>query len=319
MRRHFLGQLIGGVIVAGPMRAFAQGGEKPVVGLLLSGSETSYFSLDGLRAELRDTGAVLEVRAADGRYERLPALAAELVSLPSSVIVALSLPAALAAKGATRTIPVVFTSGADPVAFGLVASLSRPGGNLTGFTNYFGALGAKRLELLRELVPNVGVIAILVNPDNANARDHVDAIQSAARTLGQTTTVASATSETEIDAAFVRLSQERVRALLVSDDPAYFAKAKLLVGLAERHRIPAIYHASDFVAAGGLISYGADVSEGARVVRAYTARILRGARPGDLPVQQPSRFKLNVNLKTAKALGLTIPPTILARAYEVIE
>jgi len=293
--------------------------------VLLAGTTTNYYSVDELRAVLRESGfrdgenVALQVRAADGHYERLPGLANELVALPARVIVAFALPAALAAKAATQTIPIVFTSGADPVAFGLVPSLSRPGGNLTGFSNYFGSLGAKRLELLRELVPTAGVIGILVNPSNANATEHTEGLRAAARALGQSISVVQADTDAEIEAAFAAFAREQVGALLISDDPAYIAKAKLLVGLAARYAFPTIYHTSEFTAAGGLISYGARISDGVRVVGSYVARILRGARPGDLPVQQPDKFYLAINITTARSLKLVVPPAILARADEVIE
>jgi putative tryptophan/tyrosine transport system substrate-binding protein len=325
MRRRAFSLLAGGLLVAGPSRARAQARDVAIIGVLLAGTTTNYYSIDQLRAVLRESGftdgenVTLQIRAADGHYERLPALANELVAMPARVIVAFALPAALAAKAATQTIPVVFTSGADPVAFGLVPSLSRPGGNLTGFSNYFGSLGAKRLELLRELVPAAGVVGILVNPSNANASEHTEGLRAAARVLGQPISVIQADSDAEIEAAFAAFTRERVGALLISDDPAYIAKAKLLVGLVARYAFPTIYHTSEFTAAGGLISYGARISDGVRVVGAYVARILRGARPGDLPVQQPDKFYLAVNIRTARSLNLVVPPAVLARADEVIE
>jgi putative ABC transport system substrate-binding protein len=325
MRRRAFSLLAGGLLAAGPSRVRAQARDVPIIGVLLAGTTLNYYSIDQLRAVLRESGftdgenVTLQIRAADGLYERLPALANELVALPARVIVAFALPAALAAKAATQTIPIVFTSGADPVAFGLVPSLSRPGGNLTGFTNYFGALGAKRLELLRELVPTAGVVGILVNPTNANATKHTEDLQAAARALGQAISVAQADSDAGIEAAFAAFVRERVTALLVSDDPAYASKAKLIVGLAARDALPAIYHSSEFTAVGGLISYGAKVSDGIKVAGSYVARILRGARPGDLPVQQPDKFYLAVNIRTARSLNLVVPPAILARADEVIE
>jgi len=325
MRRRAFSLLAGGLFAAGPLGARAQAPDVPIIGVLLAGTTTNYYSIDQLRAVLREAGfrdgdnIALQVRAADGHYERLPGLANELVALPARVIVAFALPAALAAKAATQTIPIVFTSGADPVAFGLVPSLSRPRGNLTGFSNYFGSLGAKRLELLRELVPTAGVVGILVNPSNANATEHTEGLRAAARALGQPISVAQADSDAEIEGAFAAFARERVGALLISDDPAYIAKAKLLVGLVARYAIPTIYHTSEFTAAGGLISYGARISDGVRVVGSYVARILRGARPGDLPVQQPDKFYLAVNIRTARSLNLVVPPAILARADEVIE
>jgi putative tryptophan/tyrosine transport system substrate-binding protein len=325
MRRRAFSLLAGGLFAAGPLRARAQARDVPIIGVLLSGAAENYYSIQELRTTLRQAGfregenVALQIRAADGRYERLPGFANELVAMPASVIIAFSLPAALAAKAATQTIPIVFTSGADPVAFGLVPSLSRPGGNLTGFTNYFGAFGAKRLELLRELVPTAVVAGILVNPTNANATKHTEDLRAAARALGQAISVAQADSDAEIEAAFAAFARERVAALLVSDDPAYAAKAKLMVGLAARGALPAIYHSTEFTTVGGLISYGAKVSDGIKVAGAYVARILRGARPGDLPVQQPDKFYLAINIRTARSLNLVVPPAILARADEVIE
>jgi putative ABC transport system substrate-binding protein len=325
MRRRAFSFLAGGLLAVGPLRARAQARDVPIIGVLLAGATENYYSIDEFRTVLRDSGfrdgdnIALTIRAADGHYERLPAFANELVAMPARVIVAFALPAALAAKAATQTIPVVFTSGADPVAFGLVPSLSRPGGNLTGFSNYYGSLGAKRLELLRELVPTASVVGILVNPSNANAAEHTEGLRAAARALGQAISVVQANSDAEIEAAFAAFARERVGALLVSDDPAYIAKPKLFVGLAARHALPTIYHTSQFTAVGGLISYGANISDGVKVAGTYVARILRGARPGDLPVQQPDKFYLAVNIRTARSLNLVVPPAILARADEVIE
>ena len=322
MKRRFFTGLAGGLVMAGPAAALAQARDVPIVGVLLSSAVGGYYSTDELGAAIREGGIAdtrLEVRAAAGQYERLPGLARDLVVLPAREIVALSLPSALAAKAATSTIPIVFTSGADPVALGLVPNLNRPGGNLTGFTNHFGPLGGKRLELLRELAPKGSTIGVLINPDNPNAAEHLQTLQAAARELGQPIRVVQAGSETDIAAGFASFAREGVAAVLVSDDPFYAGRAKLIVGEAARHRLPAIYHSSEFTNAGGLMSYGARISDGVRVAGLYAARILRGARPGDLPVQQPSKFYLVINVGTARALGLGMPPALLARADEVID
>lgn len=315
---------LGAAIAGIPARALAQTRDIPLVGLLISGAATGYYSTAQFRDEMtasgRGEGSVdLEVRAADGQYDRLPGLARELLQRGAKVIVAFGLPAALAAKGETQTVPIVFTSGADPVAMGLASSLGRPGSNLTGFTNYFGQIGAKRFELLCELVPKAGTFGVLVNPVNANAHDHVANVVAAARALGRTAIVENGSSDAEISAAFARLAAAHVDALYVSDDPSYAAKVKLLVGLAARHSLPTSYHSGEFTAAGGLMSYGARVSDAVRIAALYTVRILKGERPGDLPVQQPEKFYLSINLKTARALGLAVPPLLLARADEVIE
>lgn len=322
MRRRLFTALAGGVVMAGAARARGQGRDTPVVGVLLSGASDGYYSTDELGAAIREGGVAdvrLEVRAAAGQYERLPGLANELVALPVRVIVAFSLPAALAAKAATKAIPIVFTSGADPVAFGLVPNLNRPGGNLTGFTNHFGPLGAKRLELLRELAPKVGTVGVMINPDNPNASEHLQTVQMAARGLGLEIRVVRANSEAEIAAGFAQFAREGAGAVLVSDDPAYVGKAKTIVGEAARQRLPAIYHSSEFTAVGGLMSYGAKIADGVKVAGAYAARILRGAKAADLPVQQPAKFHLVINVGTARTLGLVVPAALLARADEVID
>jgi putative ABC transport system substrate-binding protein len=261
-----------------------------------------------------------EYRWAEGHYDRLPALAADLVRRKVDVIVTVgSTPAALAAKNATSTIPIVFSAIGDPVAIGLVASLARPGGNLTGFTNIAVELMPKRFELLSELVPQVGVIALLVNPNNANAEGVIKNTQEAARTKGVKLAVLKAGSESEIDAAFATLVQLQAGGLIGDPDPFFISRREQLVALASRHAVPAIYAHRAYVAAGGLISYGIDNRAASRQVGSYAGKILKGAKPADLPVQQPTTFELVVNLNTAKALGLTVPPSILARADEVIE
>jgi putative ABC transport system substrate-binding protein len=263
---------------------------------------------------------VSEYRWAEGHYDRLPALAADLVSRKVDLIVTNGgTPPALAAKNATSTIPIVFTGSGDPVGFGLVVSLARPGGNLTGFSNLMGELTAKRLELLCELVPQATVIGLLANPDNETTEQQIRIAQDAARAKGIQLPVLKAGTEGEIDTAFASLGQLQVGGLLVEADAFFVSRLEHLVGLASRYAVPATYEGRVFVAAGGLISYGIDIAALARQAGIYAGRILKGAKPADLPVQQPTTIQLVVNLKTAKALGLTIPPSILARADEVIE
>jgi putative ABC transport system substrate-binding protein len=274
---------------------------------------------------LKETGFVegqnvaIEFRWAEGQYDRLPKFAAEFVRRQVAVILAGSLPSALAAKDKTSTIPIVFVMGADPVKLGVVASLNRPGGNVTGISQYYGALGAKRLELLRELVPSASAVAIISNPKNANAEDHLNDVQAAARAIGQQTDVFRASSENEIDAAFAGLVRRGDGALLVADDPFFSVRRSQIVALAARHGVPTIYYAQYFAAVGGLMSYGSSAGDNYRLAGIYVGRILKGAKPADLPVIQPTRFELVINLKTAKELGLDVPPTLLALADEVIE
>ena len=276
---------------------------------------------------LSETGYVegqnvaIEYRFAEGHYDRLPALAADLVGRQVDLIFAPgALPSALAAKNATSTIPIVFTSGDDPVAGGVVASLARPGGNLTGFSVLFTELTPKRIELLSELVPQVDVFAVLVNQNNAaTAERTIREAQQAARAKALQLHILKAGTEAEIDAAFAALLEVRAGALVVGDDPLFFGRREQLAGLAARHAIPAIHPFRESAEVGGLISYGASVTGTWRQAGLYAGKILNGAKPADLPVQQPTTFELVVNQKTAKALGLTVPPTILARADEVIE
>jgi putative ABC transport system substrate-binding protein len=262
---------------------------------------------------------VIEYRWAEGRYDRLPALAADLVGHKVDVITTGSLAGMQAAKSATSTIPVVFFGGGDLVALGLVASLARAGGNLTGFTTMSLELNPKRLELLSELVPQARVIALLANPNNPQTQAVIRDVQDAARAKRVQLQALKAGTESEIDGAFASFVQLHAGALVVMGDAFFFSRREQLVALASRHAVPAIYDVHEYAAAGGLISYGPSLTGLWRQVGVYTGRILKGAKPADLPVQQPATFELVVNLKTAKELGLTIPPAILARADEVIE
>jgi putative tryptophan/tyrosine transport system substrate-binding protein len=299
----------------------------PVIGFLSAGTSRAFAPFVTVFHEgLAETGyvegqnLVTEYRWAEGSYDRLPAMAAELVGRKVDLIVPIGgTPSALAAKNATSTIPIVFTSVADPVGIGLVASLARPGGNLTGFSNITGELTPKRLELLSELVPQAKVIAFLVNPNNAATEHAMRDAQEAARAKGLQLPILKASTESEIDAAFATLVQLHADALLLGADSFFFNRREQLVALEARHAVPEIFEYREFPAAGGLISYGTSLAAIYRQTGVYAGRILKGTKPADLPVQQPTTFELVVNLKTAKALGLTVPPSILGRADEVIE
>jgi putative tryptophan/tyrosine transport system substrate-binding protein len=298
----------------------------PVIGFLNSGSPGQNAQwLPAFHQGLSETGYLeeqnvsIEYRWAEGHYDRLPALAADLVGRKVDVIAAFGIPSALAAKNATSTIPIVFLSGSDPVADGLVASLARPGGNLTGVSFLNVELMAKRLELLSELIPHAGVIALLVNPANPLTEPMIRDVQEAARAKGLQLHILKAGTESEIDAAFATLVQLHAAALVVGADPFFFGRRDQLLVLAAHHAVPAMYYLREFVATGGLISYGTSFISVFRQVGIYAGEILKGAKPADLPVQQPTTFELVVNLNIAKALGLTVPPSILARADELIE
>jgi putative ABC transport system substrate-binding protein len=307
--------------------AGAQQKAMPVIGYLGTPSPGLFASyVAAFHQGLSETGYVegqnvtIEYRWAEDRFDRLPALAADLVGRKVDVIVASGgYLSAFAAKSATLTIPIVFTGVGDPVGAGLVASLARPGGNVTGFSPFGFELMPKRLELLAELVPQARVIALLVNPNDPRAEGLIRDLQEAARVTGVQLQILKASTESEIDAAFATLIQLHTGALLVAIDPFFFSRREQLVALASRHAVPAIYPWRELAAAGGLISYGPSLPAIYRQVGIYAGRILKGAKPADLPVQQPTTFELVVNLKTAKALGLTVPPSILARADEVIE
>ena len=327
MRRREFITFFGSAAVAWPLATRAQQAPMPVIGFLNSGSSDAFRPLvAGFRRGLAEAGYVegrnvsIEYRWAEGRYDRLPALAAELVRRPVSVIAATGgSVSALAAKSATSTIPIVFEAGGDPVTLGLVPSLNRPAGNITGVSNFFGTLAAKRLEILRELVPTSTVIATLTNPNNPTSESQLADIQAAARVLGLKIYIVKASNERDIEAAFANIVQERVGALTVLADPFLTNYHDQITALAARHTLPAIYSYRQSVISGGLLSYGTDLSDVFRQAGVYTGQILNGAKPTDLPVLQPTKFDLVINLKTAKALGLEIPSKLLFTADEVIE
>ena len=323
-RREFMSLLAGAA--AWPLAARAQQPAMPVMGYLNSRSrDTDTPFLAAFHRGLNETGYVegqnvaIEYRWADGQYDRLPVLATDLVRRRVTVMAATSTPAALAAKAATSAIPIVFTTAADPIAVGLVDSLSRPSGNVTGVNSYLSDLGAKRLELLRQLVPTAALIGMLVNPNYPDAESQAKDVKEAARTLGQQVHVVNADSEGDLNRAFATFIELKADALLVSLDSFFLSRREQLVALAARHKIPVMYFARDFVLAGGLMSYGSDLADSYRQAGVYTGRILKGAKPGDLPVLQPTKFELSINTTTAKSLGLSIPDRLLALADEVIE
>ena len=326
MRRRDFIAFLGGAAAAWPLAARAQQKAMQVVGYLHPGwaHPEAVLTLADFRQGLSEAGYVegqslaIEYRWAENHYDRLTALAADLVGRKVNVIAAIG-NAALPAKNATSTIPIVFMGVGDPVGMGLVASLARPGGNLTGFTNLNTELHPKRLELLSELVPQARVIALLVNPNSGNTERIIRDVQEAARAEGVRLAIVKAGTEGEIDAAFSSLVELHVGALVVAGDVLFANQREKFVALASRHSVPASYMWPDFAAAGGLISYGINNNAVWRQAGVYAGRILKGEKPADLPVQQPTKFELAINLKTANALGLTIPPLILARADKVIE
>jgi putative ABC transport system substrate-binding protein len=325
-RRNFI-TLLGGAAVAWPLAAHAQQPTTPVIGFLSARSPAEAASvLAAFRQGLGETGyfegknVAIEYRWAEGQYNRLPALAAELVSHQVTVITATGgEPSALAAKAATATIPIIFTLGGDPVAAGLVASLNRPGGNLTGMTIMALQMGPKRLELLRQLLPNATAMTMLINPAFPTTSAEARELQDAARSLGLQINVQNASTESQIDTAFTTIVQQRASALIVAGDPFLLGQRDQLVRLAARHAIPTMYFLREFVEAGGLMSYGPNIANEYRQAGVYTGRVLKGEKPADLPVMQPTKFDLVINLKTTKALGLTMPQNLLVAADEVIE
>jgi putative ABC transport system substrate-binding protein len=325
MRRREFISLLGGA-AAWPLAAGAQQPSIPVVAILHAASlETEVRGLAEFRKGLSEIGYVegqnvmIVYRSAEGQADRLPALAADMVQRRVAVIVTVANNAAVAAKATTTTIPIVFTVGGDPIKMGLVDSLNRPGGNITGVSFLSSDIMAKMLEALHELMPKAARIAALVNPTNQNAAADTKEAEAAARTLGLELQVLNASNGREIDDAFALLVERRAAALLIEGDPFFIGRMKQLVVLTARHAIPAIYQGRDFPDAGGLMSYGANRSDALRLAGGYTGRILKGERPADLPVQLATKVELVVNLNTAKALGLDVPPTLLARADEVIE
>jgi putative ABC transport system substrate-binding protein len=326
IRREFI-TLLGGAAAS----VSSAGAQEPrrVIGILTSSGFSNLMgdvAMPALFQGLKDAGFVegrninIEIRqAADGHYDRLPSLAAELVGRNVAAIFAADLPSAVAAKAATKTIPIVFATGADPVKVGLVDSLSRPKGNLTGITVVMSLLGPKRVELLHELLPATNTIALLANPGNVNTKTDEPEIRAAADRLKQHLEVLTASTESDLEAAFAAMVQHRVGSLIVMPDPFFISRGKQLVALAARHAMPAIYPTRIFTDLGGLMSYGGNLVDLYQQAGMYVGKILKGAKPADFPIQQSTKVELVINLMTAKALGLTIPPTFLARADEVIE
>jgi putative ABC transport system substrate-binding protein len=321
MRRRKFITLIGGAVVTWPLAARAQ--QMPVIGYL--NSTDAGPSIAGFRRGLAEAGYVegknvtIAMLSAHGQYNQLPALAADLVRRQVNVIATTAPVAALAAKGATAAIPIVFILGSDPVKDGLVASLNRPGGNITGITFLANLLSSKRLELLHQIVPSATVIAVLLNPDNANAALEMNDIEAAARALGLRLIVENARTETEIDTAFANIAQQRAGAVFTSGDAFHISRRDQIVALGFRYKLPIIAEPREFAQAGALMSYGADRSESYRQFGLYVGRVLKGEKPADLPVQQPTKFQMVINIRTAMALGIEVPNSLLLIADEQIE
>ena len=325
-RRRFI-SLLGGAAVAWPFVARAQQSTMPVVGFVNLASAKGYApQVSAFLKGLSEAGYVvgrniaIEYRWAEGRIDRLPAMVADLVHRQVAVIAASTTPAALAAKAATTTIPIIFETGGDPVQLGLVPSLNRPGGNVTGVTQTNWEITPKRLQLLHELVPTASVIAILVNPANPTVSETTTkAMQAAAPSVGLELHILNASTERDFDGVFAKLNQLRAGGLVIGQDPFFTVQREHLAALTVRHAVPAIFYGREFVAAGGLLSYGADVADAYRLAGNYTGRVLKGEKPADLPVQQVTKVEMYINLKTAKALGVNVPNTLIGRADGVIE
>jgi putative ABC transport system substrate-binding protein len=325
-RREFI-KLLGSTVAAWPNAARAQQPAMPVIGFLHSASASTFAEhIPAFYKGLSDAGYVdgqnvtLEYRWAEGHNETLPALAADMVRRRVAVIVTpISTPATLAAKAATSTIPIVFVIGADPVKLGLVASLNRPGGNATGVSYLTSALGAKRLELVHQMVPAAKSVAVLMNPGNPTSGPLMRDVQAGAQVLGLQIQVTTVTNGDDLESVFAHLAQQRPGALIMSADPRFTARAAQIAALAARHALPVIYTTREFAEAGGLMSWGTSLTEQYRLAGTYAGKILKGAKPADLPVLQPDKYELTINLKTAKALGLDVPAQLLALADEVIE
>jgi putative ABC transport system substrate-binding protein len=323
MRRRTFVSLLSAVAAASPLRA--QQPALPVIGLL-SGTDREPRQIAAIQQGLLEAGytdgrdVAIEYRWAEGQFERLPAMAADLVARRVAVIVAMqSATAPLAAKAATTAIPIVFSIGGDPVRLGLVSSLSRPGGNVTGSSFLVNTLGAKRVELLRELVPGTTLIGLLVNPKNPASPSETADVRAAADALGLQVSLQHASNDADIEAAFIAFVEQRVGALTFAADAVFNSRRNWIVALAERHALPTVYFIRDFANAGGLVSYGGSPDDAYRLAGVYAGRILKGEKPADLPVQQSTKVELVVNLKTAKASGIAIPASLLLRADEVIE
>jgi ABC-type uncharacterized transport system substrate-binding protein len=324
-RRKFLASLLGGAVTVWPLAARAQQAT-PVVGFLNGASPDGYAPyVAAFRQGLNEAGYVdgqnvtIEYRWAEGHYDRLPALAADLIQRKVTVIAATTSPAARAAKTATSTVPIVFTTGDDPIKLGLVASLNRPEGNVTGVSNLIVELGSKQLGLLRELAPGTTAIAVLMNPNFPGTERQLRDVEAAARALGLQLIVLTASTEREMETAFATMAQKSGVALLVGVDPFFLERRDHIVSLAARHSIPAMYPVREFAVAGGLMSYGSDFADSYRQAGIYTGRIVRGEKPADLPVQRSTKFEFVINFKTAKALGLAVPNSMQLLADEVIE
>jgi putative ABC transport system substrate-binding protein len=326
MRRREFITLLGGAAAGWPLRIEAQQpAASMLIGILSGGGSGSFDPFAAsFRQGIGDAGVdprtvAFEARWAQGQFDRLPGLAAELAARQPALIATITLPGALAAKSATDRIPVVFVVGEDPVKAGLVASMSRPGGNVTGMTNFMNVLGAKRLELVSEAVPGAVMIALLVNPNNPNSEPDIRDLQTAAVALGRRVLVQHAGSAAEIETAFMAVAAQGAGALFVNIDPFLFAQREQIAMLAARHRIPTIHPFRDYATGGGLMSYGASFAGAWRQAGLYAGRIIKGAKPADLPVLQPTKFELVINLKAARTLSLELPATLLARADEIIE